>query len=58
MALILFSNVVYILNNYLVSWVQLHATEVALVRGLLQVPIFGFFILFKNRKRNDEGMFH
>ena len=56
--MILFSNVVYILNNYLVSWVQLHATEVALVRGLLQVPIFGFVILFKNRKRNDEGMFH
>lgn len=53
----MFSNVVYILNNYLVSWFKLHATEVALVRGILQVPIFGFVLLFKKRKRSDEGLF-
>ena len=44
------SNVVYILNNYVVSWFQLNATEVALARGLIQVSIFGVVLLLKNRK--------
>ena len=48
--LILISNIIYILNNYTVSWFRLHATEVALVRGVLQVMIFGLAILARNRK--------
>ena len=51
----MFSNLVYILNNYLVSWANLHAPEVSLVRGVIQVPVFGF-VLFKNRKQNTEGI--
>ena len=58
MALILFSNIVYILDNYTVSWFQLLSTEVTLVRGIVQVIGFGFVLLNKNRKlsHNDtEG---
>ena len=58
MALILFSNIVYILDNYTVSWFQLLSTEVTLVRGIVQVIGFGFVLLIKNRKlsHNDpEG---
>ena len=58
MALILFSNIVYILDNYTVSWFQLLSTEVTLVRGIVQVIGFGFVLLIKNRKlsQNDtEG---
>ena len=49
-SLILISNIIYILNNYTFSWFRLHATEVALVRGVLQVMIFGLAILARNRK--------
>ena len=59
MALILFSNIVYILDNYTVSWFQLHSTEVTLVRGIVQVIGFGFVLLIKNRKQsqnNTEGL--
>jgi len=42
--LILISNLIYIGNNYLVSWTQLAAPEVALVRGVLQVVIFGVLV--------------
>ena len=54
-ALILFSNIVYILDNYTVSWFQLHSTEVTLVRGIVQVLGFGFVILIKNRKQKNAG---
>ena len=50
MALVLFSNIVYILDNYTVSWFQLLSTEVTLVRGIVQVLGFGFVILIKKRK--------
>ena len=50
MTLILISNIIYILNNYTVSWFSLAATEVALVRGVLQLMVFGFVILLRNRK--------
>ena len=50
MTLILTSNIIYILNNYTVSWFRLHATEVALVRGVLQVMFFGVVLLLGNRK--------
>ena len=39
-ALIMFSNVVYILNNYLVSWFQLASAEVDLTRKIFQVPLY------------------
>ena len=55
--MIMVSNVVYILNNYVVIWFQLNATEVALARGLIQVSIFGVVLLLKNRniELNLEG---
>ena len=49
--LILVSNIIYILNNYTVSWFSLHATEVALVRGVMQVIVFGVVIMFGKRKQ-------
>jgi len=42
--LILISNLIYIGNNYLVSWTELAAPEVALVRGALQVVLFGVLV--------------
>ena len=39
--LILISNLMYISNNYLVAWTELKAPEIDLVRGGLQVIIFG-----------------
>lgn len=54
------SNIIYILNNYAVSWFSLHATEVALVRGVLQVTGFGIVIFIRNRKLANlkEGIFY
>ena len=60
MALILISNIIYILNNYTVTWFRLNASEVTLVRGVLQVIIFGFSILVRNTKlgnlKDAEGI--
>ena len=60
MALILISNIIYLLNNYTITWFRLHASEVTLVRGALQVMIFGFAILVRNRKlgklKDAEGI--
>ena len=49
--LILISNLVYIGNNYLVAWTQLQAPEIALVRGTLQIVVFGAILC---RGRTDE----
>jgi len=49
--LIVLSNLVYIGNNYLVAWTQLQAPEIALVRGIFQIGIFGAIIW---RGRQDE----
>ena len=51
----MFSNVVYILNNYFVSWFNLNATEVALARGVIQVPVFGL-VLLRNQNEITEGI--
>jgi len=55
--LILISNLIYVGNNYLVAWTKLTAPEIELVRGALQVIIFGI-IVWKTegviRKRNEE----
>ena len=39
--LILISNLIYISNSYIVAWAHLIASEVALVRGCVQVLLFG-----------------
>ena len=49
--LILVSNIIYLLNNYTISWFSLHATEIALVRGVMQVIVFGIVILLGKRKQ-------
>ena len=49
--LILISNLIYIGNTYLVSWTQLKATEVTLVRGGLQIFVFG--LLAVSNKKED-----
>jgi hypothetical protein len=42
--LILISNLVYIGNNYIVAWTELRAPEIALVRGGLQIILFGAIV--------------
>ena len=51
--LILISNLVYIGNNYLVAWTQLQAPEIALVRGIFQIAIFGA-IIWRGRQDKKE----
>ena len=51
--LILISNLIYISNNYAVAWTELKATEIALVRGTLQVIVFGV-IVWRERKGTTE----
>ena len=46
--LILMTNLIYVGNNYLVSWAGLGAPEVGLVRGALQILVFGF-LLWRSR---------
>ena len=58
--LILISNLIYISNNYAVAWTELNATEIALVRGTLQVIVFGV-IVWRDRQgatkeNKDQGM--
>ena len=52
--LILLSNLVYIGNNYLVAWTQLQAPEIALVRGIFQIVIFGAIIWRGRRDKKEE----
>ena len=53
-ALILISNLIYISNNYLVAWTGLLAPEIALVRGGLQLLIFGSLV-WRSRGTNKES---
>ena len=57
--LILISNLIYISNNYIVAWTELKATEVVLVRGCLQVILFGVVVGIQWRKKTEEvlGLF-
>ena len=50
--LILLSNLVYIGNNYLVAWTQLQAPEIALVRGIIQIVIFG--VVFHRERQGEK----
>ena len=58
--LILISNLIYISNNYAVAWTELKATEIALVRGTLQVIVFGVIVWRERQgtteKRKDQGI--
>merc|ERR1711936_265319 len=51
--LILLTNLIYIGNNYLVSWAELGAPEVVLVRGAMQIGVFGVFV-WRSRKAGTE----
>ena len=51
--LILISNLIYIGNNYLVAWTGLQASEIALVRGIIQIVIFGA-IFYRGRQGAKE----
>ena len=52
--LILISNLIYISNNYLVAWTQLKAPEIALVRGVLQVIVFGIIVWRADQTKREE----
>lgn len=51
--LILFSNLVYIGNNYIVAWTHLQAPEIAMARGTLQIIVFGI-IIWRGRQAKQE----
>ena len=53
--LILLSNIIYIGNNYIVSWTGLNATEVAFVRGSFQIVLFGAIIYRNKITDSDEA---
>ena len=63
--LILISNLIYIGNNYIVSWTRLAAPKVALVQGALQVAIFGVLVCrtretgadISGKKNNKLGLY-
>lgn len=48
------SNILYILNNYLVSWFMLQATEVSLVRGVMQVILFGVILITREERLKSQ----
>jgi len=48
--LLIVTNILYIGNNYIVKLSKLSAGEVALVRGLIQIVVFGALIIIKKRK--------
>lgn len=50
--LILISNLIYIGNNYLVAWTGLQAPEIALVRGIIQIVIFG--VVFHRERQGEK----
>ena len=54
--LILISNLIYISNNYLVAWTGLKAPEIALVRGGLQLAIFGALVCRRRETDKESGI--
>jgi len=56
--LILISNLIYISNNYLVAWTGLKAPEIALVRGGLQLAIFGALVCRRRETDKESGVTH
>ena len=53
-SLILISNLIYVGNGYIVKWTELKAPEIALVRGVVQMILFGV-IVWKNRKESQQN---
>ena len=51
--LIIFCNFLYIGNNYIVAWAKLKAPEVMLVRGGLQLLVFGFVNFYNKKEKNN-----
>ena len=54
-ALILISNLIYISNNYLVVWTELKASEIALVRGALQLLVFGSLVWWRSWETDKDS---
>ena len=54
-ALILISNLIYISNNYLVVWTQLKASEIAFVRGALQLLVFGSLVWWRSWETDKDS---
>ena len=52
-ALVLFSNLIYVGNSYIVTWTGLKAPEIALVRGAIQMLIFGI-IVWRSSKESQQ----
>ena len=52
-SLILISNLIYVGNGYIVKWTELKAPEIALVRGVVQMILFGGLV-WKSRKESQE----
>jgi len=53
--LIIISNIIYIMVNYVVSWTKLNAGEVDLIRGFMQIVIFGGIILLNKLRKKTEN---
>ena len=52
-SLILISNLIYVGNGYIVKWTELKAPEIALVRGVVQIILFGF-LGWKSRQESHQ----
>merc|ERR1711872_246156 len=52
--LVLVCNFIYIGNSYIVAWAQLKASEITLVKGLLQLFIFGTANLCTKKEKNNN----
>ena len=52
--LLLVCNFMYIGNKYIVVWAQLKASEISLVKGILQLLIFGAVNLFTKKEKNNN----
>jgi len=50
-ALVLASNLIYLANNYAIKWAELKSSEVAMVRGAIQVLLFSLVLLHKKSKK-------
>ena len=52
-SLILISNLIYVGNGYIVKWTELKAPEIALVRGVVQILLFGILV-WKNIEESQQ----
>ena len=52
-SLLLISNLIYVGNGYIVKWTELKAPEIALVRGVVQIILFGGLV-WKSRQESQQ----